>query len=406
MPGSFSRRRFIHGTAIAALAAFRGSPAWSQAVSTFGEGTLRWVPDGELLRSIPRLLELATVPGLALGVIEGDRMWVRGFGEASEAPHRSVENDTVFEAASLGKPLCAYLALLLVDAGLLELDRPLHDHLALPDGDNPRMRRITLRHVLGHTTGLPNWRKTYGPLEPMADPGKTFSYSGEAYFYLQRVLETVADTPFARLMRDHLLSPLGMDSSSFVWETRFEDRMAVGYDTAGQPLEVMAAIGRRTEVIAKGWDRPLIDWRYHDAARAVALVNPTWPQLPIHMVPNAACSLLTTVRDYLRFLRLVVNGEPDGRLDLAADTRRVMLAPHIRLNRELSWGLGWGLQRDDEGTLLWHWGANNSFRNFVIADPVHRRAAVVFTNSENGPRVYERVLSGLTGRDHAAFLWI
>jgi CubicO group peptidase (beta-lactamase class C family) len=102
----------------------------------------------------------------------------------------------------------------------------------------------------------------------------------------------------------------------------------------------------------------------------------------------------------------VVARQPGEGLDLATDTRRAMLTPQVELNRELSWGLGWGLERDEDGLLLWQWGANNSFRNFVMADPANGRAVVVLTNSENGPRVYERVIAGLTGRDHAAFLWI
>jgi CubicO group peptidase (beta-lactamase class C family) len=149
-----------------------------------------------------------------------------------------------------------------------------------------------------------------------------------------------------------------------------------------------------------------MEWRYGDAARAVPLVNPEWPELPIYMVPNAASSFLTTLADYLRFLRRVVARQPGEGLDLATDTRRAMLTPQVELNRELSWGLGWGLERDEDGLLLWQWGANNSFRNFVMADPANGRAVVVLTNSENGPRVYERVIAGLTGRDHAAFLWI
>ena len=83
-----------------------------------------------------------------------------------------------------------------------------------------------------------------------------------------------------------------------------------------------------------------------------------------------------------------------------------MLTPYVRLNSALSWGLGWGIQRDQYGEVLWHWGANNSFRNFVIADPANGRAIVVLTNSENGPRIYERVIVAVTGRDHPAFLWI
>jgi CubicO group peptidase (beta-lactamase class C family) len=83
-----------------------------------------------------------------------------------------------------------------------------------------------------------------------------------------------------------------------------------------------------------------------------------------------------------------------------------MLSPAVRLNSALSWGLGWGIQQDENGEVLWHWGANNSFRNFVIADPRNGRAVVVFTNSENGPRLYERVIVAVTGHDHPAFLWI
>jgi hypothetical protein len=83
-----------------------------------------------------------------------------------------------------------------------------------------------------------------------------------------------------------------------------------------------------------------------------------------------------------------------------------MVTPRIRLNRVLSWGLGWGIQRDQQGEVLWHWGANNSFRNFVLADSAGGRAVVVFTNSESGPKVYERVITAVTGHDQAAFLFI
>jgi CubicO group peptidase (beta-lactamase class C family) len=123
-------------------------------------------------------------------------------------------------------------------------------------------------------------------------------------------------------------------------------------------------------------------------------------------VPNAATSLLTTVSDYTKFLSRVVARDGRRGLDLSADSRRAMATPEVRLNSALSWGLGWGIQRDEHGEVLWHWGANNSFRNFVIADQPNGRAVVVFTNSENGPRLYERVILAVTGHDHPAFLWI
>ncbi len=140
--------------------------------------------------------------------------------------------------------------------------------------------------------------------------------------------------------------------------------------------------------------------------RAIPLVNPQWPALPLYMVPNAATSLLTTVSDYVKFLTRVVGASGSDGLRLSPDTLRAMFNPVVRLNSALFWGLGWGIQRDEHGEVLWHWGANNSFRNFVIADVPNRRAVVVFTNSENGPRLYERVIVAVTGHDHPAFLWI
>jgi CubicO group peptidase (beta-lactamase class C family) len=400
-----SRRQFMLGSAGFAVAAGRTGTAWPMQAPPVASGP-RWQPSATLLRNLPRLLELASVPGLAMAVVDGGRVWTRGFGEAVEEPRQSVSDQTEFEAASLGKPVFAYAVLRLVDARILDLDRPLFDYLPTPEANNARMKRVTPRHVLSHTTGLPNWRTQPGPLQPASDPGKAFTYSGEAYFYLQRVAETVTGKPFARVMREQVLDPLGMKETSYVWLPAFESRMAAGYDGQEKRLDVQAAIGRRTLAIAEQWRIPLTDWRYDEAARAVPLVNPEWPPLPLYMVPNAAASMLTTVSDYARFLtRLVAPAGAPG-LDLSPAGRRAMTSPQVRLNSALSWGLGWGIQRDENGEVLWHWGANNSFRNFVIADPANNRAVVVFTNSENGPRIYERVIVAVTGHDHPAFLWI
>jgi CubicO group peptidase (beta-lactamase class C family) len=404
-----SRRRFMLGTAGAFVGAAQARVAWpAQAVPVPDSKAAgpSWQPNASLLSHLPRLLELASVPGLGLGVVEGGRVWNRGFGQAVADEEQPVSAGTVFEAASLGKPVFAYAVLRLVDAKVLDLDHPLYQYLPIPEASSARMQRVTARHVLSHTTGLANWRQQPGPLEPASEPGQGFSYSGEAFFYLQRVVEAITGKPFARVMREQVFDPLGMKQSSYVWLPEFESRMAAGYDGQENRLDVQAAIGRRTLAIAQQWGTPLSEWRHEESARAVRLVNPQWPPLPIYMVPNAATSLLTTVRDYTRFLtRLVASAQGAG-LDLNEPTRRAMSSPQVRLNSALFWGLGWGIQRDEHGEVLWHWGANNSFRNFVIADPANGRAVVVFTNSENGPRIYERVIVAVTGHDHPAFLWI
>ena len=400
-----SRRHFMLGSAGAVLATARAGVAWPLQAPLQEVGP-HWLPNADLLRHLPRLLELASVPGLALAVVEGGRVWRRGFGRAIEEPAQAVSEGTVFEAASLGKPVFAYAVLRLVDDGVVDLDRPLYDYLPIPDANNPRMKRVTPRQVLSHTTGLANWRQQPSPLEPATEPGKEFSYSGEAYFYLQRIVEALSGKPFGRLMREQVLDPLDMKESSYVWQPEFESRMAAGYDGRANRLDVQAAIGRRTMAIARDWGKPLTEWRYEDSARAVQLVNPQWPVLPLYMVPNAAASLLTTVGDYAKFLTHLVAQPPAPGLSLTDATRKAMFTPQVRLNSALHWGLGWGIQRDEHGEVLWHWGANNSFRNFVIADPPNGRAIVVFTNSENGPRIYERVIVAITGHDHPAFLWI
>lgn len=365
-----------------------------------------WRPAPTFLRSLPRLLELASVPGVAAAVVEQGTVVVYRAGRTGPEHANGVAIDTVFEGASLGKPLVAYGVLRLAERGDLDLDRPLTAYVRTPDADNPAMRKVTARHVLSHTTGLPNWRDAAGPLRPTAEPGREFSYSGEAFFYLQRVIERVTRRPFARWMHQEVLEPLGMIESSFVWQPEFASRMAVGCDADGERREMYGAIGPACAEVAAQWGKPMADWRVEDALKAVPLINPQWPALPLYAMPNAACSFLTTARDYGRFLARLVAREPGRGLELAPRSMEAMLRPAVQLNSALSWGLGWGIQRDEYGEVLWHWGANMSFRNFVIADRANGRAVAVLTNGENGPRIYERVITSVTGRDHPSFLWI
>ena len=349
-------------------------------------------------------MELATVPGLAFAVVEGARVSTYVFGTARRELLEAVSDSTEFEAASLGKPVFAAAVLRLVDAGALELDRPLSSYVALPDVTDPAARAITARHVLSHTTGLPNWRQAPGPLVPASAPGTRFSYSGEGMFYLQRVIERLVDRPIEHVMREQVFDPLGMGSSSYVWRPAYADRMATGYDERGTALDVYADIGRKLQPLADEWHKPMSDWLYTDEERATRAAFPSLQPLAQFMMPNVAGSLFTTIGDYSRFLVAILS-ENGGALALSPAVRRAMVTPQVGLNSRLAWGLGWGLEHDGSSELMWQWGANGSFRNFVLADPERHRGVVVLTNSANGPKVYERIISGLTGSDHPAFLW-
>lgn len=160
---------------------------------------------------LPRLMEWANVPGLAVAVIENGRpAWSHGFGVKKAGESAPVANDTLFGAASLSKPVFTYAVLRMRDEKLIDLDRPLWNYLPyadLPDGD--QAKQITARHVLSHSTGLQNWRfNREQKLEFAFKPGERFQYSGEGFYYLQRVVEHITGRGFEEYMQERVLSRL------------------------------------------------------------------------------------------------------------------------------------------------------------------------------------------------------
>src|SRR5205085_9673692 len=139
----------------------------------------------------------------------------------------------VFAAASLSKPVFASGVMSLVDAGALELDRPLTDYVAEPYlADDARAASITARMVLSHTTGFPNWRGD-GPLFLRWSPGTRWGYSGEGYAYLQQVVERLTSARLDEYLADAVLQPLGLCDSTFAHQNADDDRIARGHSVDG-----------------------------------------------------------------------------------------------------------------------------------------------------------------------------
>ena len=112
-----------------------------------------------LEQSIPQLMKDGDVPGLSIALLrDGELVWRHGFGVKNTKTNEPVTDDTVFEAASLSKPVFAYAVLKLFDAGKFDLDKPLNQYLPgnYDVGADPRLRQITARHVLSHTPNFPN----------------------------------------------------------------------------------------------------------------------------------------------------------------------------------------------------------------------------------------------------------
>ena len=332
----------------------------------------------QLEKDIPELMHQADVPGLAIAVLRhGKSFWQRDFGVKNTTTNEPVTDYTIFEAASLSKPVFAYAVLKLVDQGKLSLDAPLSTYLPKPYIDNnndDRLAKITARIVLSHRTGFRNWRNDEA-LKIYFTPGERFSYSGEGYVYLQTVVEQITGKPLNDVMNELVFTPLGMTSSSYAWRSDFDARTAYGHDA-----DAIAGNLRKDD----------------------------------HT--NAAASLNTTAHDYALFLAAVLNGN-----GLRPSTLREMETPQIavdpectnctdrspkQLSKNIFWGLGWGIEQNGTSKTLWHWGDNGAFKCFVVANPARKSAVVMFTNSENGLAIAPAVFREATGSATLAFTWV
>lgn len=330
-------------------------------------------PSEEFLKDLPGLMDLATTPGLSAAVLADGRVWAQGFGRLDGDASPAVNADSVFEAASLSKPVFAYLVMLLLQDGIIDLDRPLDSYLGQPYvRGNDLAAKITARHVLSHTTGYRNWRfNDNQTLIPEFIPGERWQYSGEGYYELQRAIETIAGKDLTALARERVLVPLGMTRSSYLPLPESEANRAVGHRRGGE---------------------------------AITPPGPPPPNaLPVMRTPNAAGSLRTTANDYARFLAVIVDAAPGP---LKRELREGMFNRQVAIRGSLGWGLGWGLEARDGRTLIWHWGDNPGYKNFVIMDPAAKEGTVVFTNGDGGKAVYERVVRASAGFDPGAFAWL
>jgi CubicO group peptidase (beta-lactamase class C family) len=365
-------------------------------------------PSSILDNDLPRWMRLASVPGVSLAIVERDRVTARGFGVTRAGGTQLVDADTVFEAASLSKPVFAYLVLRLAADGAIDLDRPLGEYLPLPNPSDAASRPITARHVLSHATGWRNWRNTREHvLTADFAPGSRFGYSGEGYYFLQRVVERVTGRGILRLTRERVFQPLGMRRSAYMSRPDLEVNRAEPHSNRGVPIESFnTRVSRGMRDFAATAAKSMDDWTHEDAERAAPTANPNNPAFPNFLLPNVAGSLLTTANDYSLFLRhlLGLSGAPAG--GRAVLDR--MLAPQVTINEAIRWGLGVGLQSADTGPgdQFWHWGDSGGVKAFVLGDPATRSAVVVFTNGNSGRAVYERVVRTVRGADQAAFLWI
>jgi CubicO group peptidase (beta-lactamase class C family) len=347
-------------------------------------------------------MEVAGVPGIVFSFIEKNRVLsTHAIGVKNAETKEPVAENTVFQAASLSKPVFTYGVLSLQQEGRIDLDKPLNDYLSLPESDEiPQLKQITARQALTHTTGLQNWRFDIGDkFEFGFEPGKGFAYSGEGFFYVQRVIEQITGQSIESFLQERVLSPLGMLHSSYIWRAEHALLISMGHRDRGQKADPWNAWqGRKLLAIAAQKNKPLDEFMFHDFVEALPQVHPELSPLPNNMIPNVAGSLLTTVSDYAQFIVRLLDPEDE--------IASLMLLPQYKLNSVISWGLGIGLEEINHRTCFWHWGENGIFENFMFGDPVNGNGIIIMTNGSRGLRICERILREVRGYPLTAFLWI
>ena len=195
-----------------------------------------------LKANLPKLMSKADVPGLSVALICGGKLvWFDGFGTKNSDTGEPVAKTTIFEVASLSKPVFAYATLKLVDQGKIDLDTPLNKYLGnnYDVGDDARLTLITVRRVLSHSSGFPNWRRPRKSktLPINFTPGEKFSYSGEGFVYLSKVIEKITKTKFEIYIEKEVFAPLGMTNSSFVWKADYGRSKTFNHNALGNPTK-------------------------------------------------------------------------------------------------------------------------------------------------------------------------
>jgi CubicO group peptidase (beta-lactamase class C family) len=348
----------------------------------------RTISSADVDATVTRLMIAGKTTGVGLSIFNDKKVtYSKAFGFRDREKNLPLTPDSVMIAASLSKSIFAFMVMQLVQEHVVDLDKPVYQYLPKPlpeyplyadlAGD-PRYKKITLRILLSHTSGFPNWRAfTDGKLSIHFEPGSRFAYSGEGIHLAQTVVEIVTKKPLTQLMEERVFHPLGMTRTSMIWNARFEDNFANGYDEAGRSLG---------------------------------------PQRRTHA--DAAGSMLTTLHDYGLFLQAVAQGE-----GLDQKTRALMFTPQVTilskhefptLNTEttdenkaiqLSYGLGWGLYTTSYGPAFFKEGHDDGWRHYCVYFDKAGIGMLIMTNSSNGEGIYQELLETVLKNTYTPVEW-
>ncbi len=324
-------------------------------------------------------MQFHKTPGLSVAVINNGRIeWARGYGILEKGGSEPVTPETLFQAASISKPVAAMAALRLVQQGMLNLDEDVNQKLVswkVPGNEFTTEKKVTLRGLLSHSAGLtvhgfagyasdaptPTLLQVLDgekpanskPIRADIQPGTQYRYAGGGYTVMQRLLLDVTGKPFPVLMQETVLKKIGTKHSTYLQPLPKErwSQAAVGHRSDGEKL--------------KG------NWH-------------TYPEM-------AAAGLWTTPADLARFA-IEIQRSLAGKSNrlLSQEMTKQMLSPQVGGS-----GLGFGLTGDGASARFSHGGANEGYRCSLVAFRNSGQGAVVMTNSDRGGAVAEEVLRSI-----------
>lgn len=317
---------------------------------------------------VEAVLKQYNVPGASLAVFQDFEIeWAKGFGVANADTKKPVDTLTLFQAASISKPVAALAVLRLVREGRLDLDRNVNDYLKswkLPETDQTRVAPVTLRRILSHTGGLnvggfkgyqagllvPTVPQLLDGLPPANSeavratdpPGVKYSYSGGGTTISQLIVTELLGEPYAEILRRLSLEPVGMRFSTYE-----------------QPLPA-----RLLPFASAG----------HEKGKVVAGERHVYPEM-------AAAGLHTTASDLARFAIAIQKarlGLNPGLL--SAELAQAMTTPVLPDSQ----GLGFELFRkaDAERRFFGHTGGNKGYRCWLLATRTGGNGVVILTNGD------------------------
>ncbi|MFA0964517.1 serine hydrolase domain-containing protein [Roseivirga sp. BDSF3-8] len=301
---------------------------------------------------VPALQAAHNVPAVGIAVVrEGKVVHATTYGSHQDG--RQAPPNTLFNVASITKPVTTITTLRLVQSGEWSLDEPLHSWWVDEDVEaDPRHRAISTRHSLTHTTGFKNWRRMEpeGQLTIHSEPGSRYQYSGEGMEYLRKALEARFGKDLNMLADSLVFTPLDMKDATLAWLPDEDTaRFAWWYDSNGQAYDVSYAT----------------------------------PEV------SAADDLIVSAGDLAHFA--IGAMKPDF---IGDSLYAEMITPQVAIHDNASMGLGWQLVQDLPGGhySLSHEGGDKGVATIMVMLPQANSAVIVLTNGDNGSIICNEVV--------------